>query len=487
MARFIHPDRDQMLMLPVNMEQLVDENHLARNIWRILKELDLSQFENDYQNDQRGALAFCPINLIAIIIYAYSTGIRSCREMERRCQEDLAYMYLAEMQTPDHTTLSNFRCQHDTAIEDIFSQTVFMGVESELIDFDHIANDGSKIKGAGSRNQIIPGEKLESKIEKCEKLVRKIMEEGRNADRMDEKASLQKKEARIKRTMEKLGQAKELFEKAKCGDKKKDKKLRYHLTEDDARLIKDGQGFISGYNCQASVDSKSQMVLDCRVVQDENDSQQGVVVRDRLIERFGIERLSGATLSFDNGYQNKKLCVLDGKDDIEILVSQAQEGDQISQEKKTTKHYHYDQTKDEFTCQANRKLTYNRLREFPDGRIYRAYRTNGCTNCAENKNCFKETAKNKRFKEILVKEEDLDCTESYYKYREKMNDPAVKMRYKKRMATVEPVFGHITSHRKADRFMVWGKVKANTEFTLMCLVHNVLKLARYSNIVGVAA
>ena len=476
MARFIQANRDQMLMLPVHMEQLVDDNHLAKNIWSILNELDLSHFDKDYQNDQGGALAFRPINLIAIIIYAYLTGVRSCREMEKKCREDLAYMYLAEMQTPDHSTLSNFRCQHDEAVQAIFSQTVFLGIESELIDFNHIANDGTKIKGAGSRSQIVSGEKLESKIKKCESLAKEIMEEARKADENHEKARLKKKEAKVRRKLEKLEKAKELYEKAKSGDKEKDKKLRYHLTEEEARLMKDNHGFISGYNCQASVDSKSQMILDQRIVQDENDSRQGMECRDRLIKRFGKDSLSGATLSFDNGYHNKKLTALDGEDDIEILVSQAQEGNQISDSQKTKNPFLYDRAKDAFICPANRSLTYNRLREFSDGRVYRAYRIGGCTNCSLNDNCFKKNAKNKRFKEVLLKTEDMDCAEKYQKYKEKMNDPAVKKRYTKRLSTVEPVFGHITSHRKGERFMVWGKIRAGTEFTMMCLVHNIFKL-----------
>ena len=45
-----------------------------------------------------------------------------------------------------------------------------------------------------------------------------------------------------------------------------------HLTEPDAKLMIDKDGYHRGYNCQISVDSKTQMILDNRVTQSENDS-----------------------------------------------------------------------------------------------------------------------------------------------------------------------------------------------------------------------
>ena len=63
-----------------------------------------------------------------------------------------------------------------------------------------------------------------------------------------------------------------------------------------------------------------------------------------------------------------------------------------------------------------------------------------------------------------------------------MADDLVKKEYRKRMATVEPVFAHMTEHRKANRFTVWGLVKAESEFTWMCLIHNILKIIKYSKI-----
>ncbi|MDH4128319.1 MAG: transposase [Spirochaetota bacterium] len=106
MARFISINRDQLMMLPISLDRFVDEEHLAKHIWTILSCLNLNSFEEIYQNADRGALAINPRNIIALLLYAYAKGVRSSRDIERYCKEDLAYIYLSEMQTPDHTTIS---------------------------------------------------------------------------------------------------------------------------------------------------------------------------------------------------------------------------------------------------------------------------------------------------------------------------------------------------------------------------------------------
>ncbi len=67
----------------------------------------------------------------------------------------------------------------------------------------------------------------------------------------------------------------------------------------------------------------------------------------------------------------------------------------------------------------------------------------------------------------------LKLRESLEKFKEKMLDPEVIKEYSNRKSTVEPVFGHVKSHRNGSRFMVWGLEIAETELTYMCIVHNI--------------
>ncbi len=54
-----------------------------------------------------------------------------------------------------------------------------------------------------------------------------------------------------------------------------------------------------------------------------------------------------------------------------------------------------------------------------------------------------------------------------------------KALYKKRGKTVEPVFGQIKGSQNTDRFMRRGTKACDSEWKLMCIAHNVLKLWRH--------
>ncbi len=482
MARYIVADRNQLVMLPTSIEQLVEDDHLAKNIWQIVDSLDLSAFNTDYKNDENGAEAINPKYLIAILFYAYAKGIRSSRVIEHECKYNLAFMYLAVMQTPDHSTIAAFRTKHYSALEEVFSQTIFLGLETGLIGLNHIANDGTKMDSAGSKSQFIEGKNIDSKLEKCQEMAVEILEEASKVDDIKEKTRLENKKKKLNLKIKNLEKAKKKYdlEKDKIEDKKK--KLRYHRTEEDARLMKDKDGYHSGYNCQASVDDRGQFIAGKRVSQSENDRHEGEKTREDLINRFGKDRLNGTTMSFDNGYDNQELIVLDGKDGVEILISQTEEGKQNSSKENEALSFKYTREKDVFICPAGKELTFVKEKRLSGKRVYREYRINRCGSCELQGGCFKEKTKNKRQKSKLIENNKLELRETYEEYKEKMKKEEVKKEYRKRMATVEPVFGHMTSHRKASRFMVWGLENVKSEYTLMCIVHNLLKLINYGKL-----
>jgi transposase len=480
MPRYKKVDREQYIMLPTNINSLVDEDHIARKLWFILSEMDLSLFSEDLSNDKSGALAYKPINLLCILLYAYMKGIHSSREIEHRCKEDLAFMFLCELQKPDHTTISNFRTKHQKALEELFSKTVFLGIESKLIDFKHIANDGTKINGAGSKDQIVWGKNIEKRIKSCEKYAKKLIEKSIQADKTDIESNkkLEKKLRKTELKLEKLNKAKNAYENAKSNPKynNKEDKFKYNLTEPDSRLLKDKDGYHSGYNCQASVDNKTQMIIDNRVTQSQSDNSEGEISRNRLLSLYGKDKLDGSVLSFDNGYNSHDFVQLDGKDNINLLISQ---GKELSKTK--SDDFKYLPDKDIFVCPQGNELTYVSDVTFR-GIVYKKYMMKGCSNCNLNVNCFRKGTKKKINKTKLIRKDHESFKSFVEKYKSKLNEESNIEEYKKRMSTVEPVFGYMNHHRNFTRFSVWGKFKAGIEFTLICIVHNFLKLINYASI-----
>jgi transposase len=78
----------------------------------VVDQLDLGPFLRCYRADGHGHPAYDPKMLLGVLLYAYAIGVRSSRQIQRHCQEDLAFRVLAANQTPDHVTVTRFRARH---------------------------------------------------------------------------------------------------------------------------------------------------------------------------------------------------------------------------------------------------------------------------------------------------------------------------------------------------------------------------------------
>jgi hypothetical protein len=81
----------------------------------VVAQLDLAPFLRCYRADGHGHPAYDPIMLLGVLLYGYAIGVRSSRQIERRCTEDLAFRVLAGNQLPDHVTIARFRVRHHQA------------------------------------------------------------------------------------------------------------------------------------------------------------------------------------------------------------------------------------------------------------------------------------------------------------------------------------------------------------------------------------
>lgn len=102
-------DVDQLMMMPPSVREWLPEEHLAFFVLDVVAELDLSVFYAAYRVDGRGGSAYDPAMMVAVLLYAYCTGERSSRRIERRLVEDVAVRVVAANQQPDHATLARFR------------------------------------------------------------------------------------------------------------------------------------------------------------------------------------------------------------------------------------------------------------------------------------------------------------------------------------------------------------------------------------------
>jgi transposase len=149
---FLPCDRDQELLLPPSLREWLPEDHLAWFVLDAVGELDLDGFYAAYRSDGWGAAAHDPQMMVALLLYAYSIGVRSARGIERRCSEDVAFRVITANQVPDHATIARFRARHEKAIADLFGGVLELCAMAGLVKVGIVAVDGTKIAAAATHH-----------------------------------------------------------------------------------------------------------------------------------------------------------------------------------------------------------------------------------------------------------------------------------------------------------------------------------------------
>lgn len=150
---FLSCDRDQPLLLPPDLRDWLPEDHLAWFVIASAEELDLSAFFGSYRSDGHGASAHDPQMMVTLLLYAYATGERSSRGIERHAREDVAYRVIAANRVPDHATIARFRARHEDALAGLFTQVLGLCAEAGLACAAVVAVDGTKVAADASGRQ----------------------------------------------------------------------------------------------------------------------------------------------------------------------------------------------------------------------------------------------------------------------------------------------------------------------------------------------
>lgn len=150
---------NQRQLFPSHIFDLLPENHECYLYADLFQQLDTSTLESGYS--VKGQHAYHPKQIISILIYAYSRGVFSSRQTERRCREDLSFMFIAQMHCPNFRVLSDFRKDHGAFFQDCFKQTVkltlalklasFICPEGQVLTLKRQGQDGSRVYQGASK------------------------------------------------------------------------------------------------------------------------------------------------------------------------------------------------------------------------------------------------------------------------------------------------------------------------------------------------
>ena len=471
---------NQRQLFPSNIFDLLSSEHECYLYNDIFQQLDTSNLESKFSKN--GQNAYHPRLIVSILIYAYSQGIFSSRQIERRCNEDLSFMYIAGMNCPNFRVLSDFRKNNAEFFYDCFKQTVMLAMELGLASLGHVSLDGSKFKASSSKHKAMSHQRL---VEKEKELMKEIDILIQKANKSDEDEDREYKEktgyelpedlkfkeerlAKIQAAKEALEKREEELNPGKTIEGKK----QISFADTDSRIMGKKGNFDYQYNGQISVDEDNQIIVGQHLSQNANDKKEVEPAIAAILETAGTlpSKFSG-----DNGYMSG--------DNLESL-EKAELDAYIATDKSEKKHktplddsnrqlikadFVFNEQKDSFTCPGGQILTLKSTSK--KGKKTYQGSSEICNNCSYHNRCCKSTTGQAR----TINTDDKEPIRQ--RMNEKMEATKSKEIYKKRKVIVEPVFGQI-KNTGFRGFSVRGKTKTSGEFSLVCAVHNIKKITK---------
>lgn len=552
-------DLDQLMLMPPSVRDWLPEDHLAFFVIDTVAELDLSEFFAAYRIDGRGGSVYDPAMMLAVLLYAYCTGERSSRRVERRLVEDVAFRVVAANQQPDHATIARFRARHQEAIAGLFGQVLGLCVKAGLVDAGLVAIDGTKF---GANASFFANRKQESLVKELSKYAelneskdsaqgrsdgladaahataKAILEEAAQVDAAEDAehgearggevpaqwAGGRDRRARIRAALDELEsqkardyearmaeRSKKEAELAKEGRKmtgpkpkketaKRSKPRRANTTDPHSRIIAQAnKGVLQGYNAQAAATAE-QVVVAAEVTVTSNDQPHFVPMATAVSENLvdaGHEQSVGTYVA-DAGYWTAANGTIDvgaevliatrktswrqseKPDDDKLAVLAKVNRGELSQRKAgeilgVSYTWVRDMTKRYFGTEGQRITPSAEpepeewipvIEQVDRGEISKRAAADELTVSAARVNTML----------AHVRGEATDPAIARAAMEKKLEEPEHAAAYSKRSTSIEPVFGNIKTNLGYRRFARRGLPAVQSEWRLICTIHNLLKL-----------
>ena len=509
MAQYKYYDYNQLMMVPVSLEEQLVPGTLEYAINHVVEErLDLRFFDERYCNDETGRKAIDPKVLIKIVLFGYSRGLISSRSLERACKENITFMALSCGQKPDHSTIAAFVSSLDKAIEPLFTKVLLICDEENLLGGTHFSLDGLKLSSNAAKEWSGTFADLKKKQEAIERKVKNAIGEHRKADKRESCKSVsdrQRREKRIKRLRQKAERIEKFLAENKPKIGSRGKEIQSNVTDNESAKMATSHGVLQGYNANAIVDEKHQVVVHAEAFgkgEDASNMEPMLSGAKNKLQAIGKkEPLKDKQVSADTGYYsvtNLESCESHEVDayvpdpqfrkrDVrfEDAVRHRRSVDKRHEKYKSSKRwfgakdFKLDDRTGKLICPAGHGL-YVKNRNFvtKDGYKAIAYQApkTACRNCRLRSKCLRNPDTVSRQVHVFYGKRPGSITDEM---KEKIDTEQGRKIYSKRLGIVEPVFGNIRSCKRMDKFTLRGKIKVNIQWLLYCLVHNIEKIINY--------
>ena len=514
MARFKEYSYEQSCFIPVSLKDQIQPGTIEHAInYLVDNHIDLSGFHQRFRNDETGAPAFDPAILLKIVLFAYSRGVISSREIARCCEENVVFMALAADSRPHFTTIAEFVSTMDEQIVSVFTDVLSVCYSEGLVGKTMFAIDGCKIAANCAKEWSGTKKELVKKAQKIEESIREIVNKHRDGDHDGggSGGAAGSEQQRIERLQAKAKKIRQWLSENEDRIGERGKPIKSNITDNESAKMPSAHGVIQGYNGLAAVDEKHQIVVPAKAFGQGTEATNLI----DMIEGIGttFAHLDGqkdiyeqVVVTADSGFHTEESVkqVMESKVDAYLAdrnfrgrdksFASAQEYKKKTVDRKRTSkarkyfsadEFHYDEQSRKLICPAGKEMK----RRSPNARNrekgYRgiAYigKVENCLPCGLREQCIRKPEVT-AVRQVAKYEKGIRHGEVSYTQQmiERFDSARGRAFYRRRMGTVEPVFANIRSTLGLDRFTLRGQRKVNVQWLLFCVAHNIGKLSRYA-------
>jgi len=454
-------NREQLVLFPTSLDDVIDEDNEARFIDLFVESLDLVEMGFEVFHPENGRPAYHPKDLLKLYLYGYLNSIRSSRKLEQASKINIEVLWLLKGLSPDHNTISNFRRDNPKAIKKVFRSSVKIAKQFNLIGGKLIAGDSTKLRAQNSKKNNFNPKKIDRHIAYIDNKLEQYNQELASSEGEEKK--------QIKKEIQKHNQRKENYKRLEnqlqqTGETQvstSDPQSRQMITRNNITEV--------AYNVQTTVDANHNLPIDYKVTNTNDSKAMGNMLR----RSKAILKTNDFTALYDKGYHTgSEFKIADGLD-IEVLVAIPTVAAQAPDPAYNVENFNYIKEDDYYVCPQGNRLT--TLGTWHKAKTYKfkRYTTKDCLTCSVKDLCSKA-----KYGKGIQRSE----------YQEYINQNKQRIEnnkdyYRKRQAIVEHPYGTIKRQWGFSYILTKKYIKrAEADVGLMFTAYN---LRRIMNILGI--
>jgi transposase len=512
-------------------EVILREDDLVFFLMDIIPTLDLSAFHSYYQGETRGQPPFDVTMMVILLTYSYCVGVFSSRKIAAACERNLAFRVIVGDDAPNFRTISDFRKIHEEAMKALFLEVLRLAGELGMVRLGNLSTDGTKIDANASRHKAMSYGYMEKEEERLKAEIEELMKKSQQMDDADDamhgsrrgdelpdelkrreerlekireakarlEAEAQARAAEAQRQRDEAEAAREAEGRARRGkapqpiDPTPEAKAQTNFTDPESKCMKQpNKGFNYSYNAQTVVDDMFQIIVAADVTGEANDKRQaGPMARATVanLNAAGIELPRAADgqpvpppITGDSGYFSAEAVA-------EVELAGLDPYFAVGREK------HHEATASDTTAAATASpitapegaasatmtstpATVNPSAPSGGPSVSPSdHRLPASTQEAAGSTPARATSSAGTSRAAAAAAATARAKESM---KAKLQTESGRALYAARKYIVEPVYGQIKHVRGFRKFLRRGKTAVRSEWQLVSLTHNLLKIWRYA-------